>query len=229
MTPIPVIGKKHGIRLAVKVGAGIVAGLVLVVCLMFFTPIMGLKDVSVETGDLTPAEDVRTFVLERHGGRPLPRISMNSVSGDIRAAFTKSEDVRVRWSGINTLHVSITDKKPVATHKTDAGWVRYSSRGEEIDVVKQDPELVNIRGGSPRAIEQALIVVQHVPDLSRVESVEAQTEDTITLVVSHKESTRQIRVGDASNIEKKLTVAFKLLDHSKEYVDVSTPDTPVAR
>ena len=72
-------------------------------------------------------------------------------------------------------------------------------------------------------------MVQHVLDLSRVESVEAQTEDTITLVVSHKESTRQIRVGDASNIEKKLTVAFKLLDHSKEYVDVSTPDTPVAR
>ena len=229
MTSIPVIGKKRGIHLGVKVGAGIVAGLVLVACLMFFTPIMGLKNVSVETGDLTPAEDVRTFVLERYGDRPLPRISLNTLSGDIRAAFTKSENVRVRWSGINTLHITITDKKPVAAHKTDGGWVRYSSRGEEIDVVQHDPELVNIRGGSPRAIEQALVVVKHVPDISRVESVDAQTEDAITVVVTHDDSTRQIRVGDASDIEKKLKVAFKLLNHSKEYVDVSAPDTPVAR
>lgn len=229
MTSIPVIGKKRGIHLAVKVGAGIVAALALVVCLMFFTPIMGLKDVSVETGELTSAEDVRTFVLEQKEGRPLPRISMTGLSDDIRAKFTKSEDVRVRWSGINTLHITITDKNPVAAHKTDDGWVRYSSRGEEIDVVQQDPELVNIRGGSPRAIEQALLVVQHVPDVSRVESVDAQTEDAITVVVTHDDSTREIRVGDASDIEKKFNVAFKLLDHSKEYVDVSAPDTPVAR
>lgn len=123
MTSIPVIGKKRGIHLGVKVGAGIVAGLVLVACLMFFTPIMGLKDVSVETGDLTPAEDVRTFVLDRHGGRPLPRISMNTLSGDIRAAFTKSENVRVRWSGINTLHVTITDKnRSLHTKPTKGGF-----------------------------------------------------------------------------------------------------------
>lgn len=229
MTTIPVIGKKRGIHTAVKVGAGIAAGLVLIVCLMFFTPIMGLKDVSVETGDLTPEDEVRAFVLERETGRPLPRISMTGLSHDIREKFTKTEDVRVRWSGINTLHVTVTDKEPVATYQTDKGWVRYSSRGEEIDVVQDDPKLVNIRGGSPGAIEQALIVVQHVPDLSRVESVEAQKEDDITVVVSHDESNREIRVGDSSNIEKKLNVAFKLLDHSKEYVDVSTPDTPVAR
>lgn len=229
MTTIPVIGKKRGIHTAVKVGIGIVAGLVLIVCLMFFTPIMGLKDVSVETGDLTPGDEVRAFVLEQETGRPLPRISMTGLSRDIREKFTKSEYVSVRWSGINTLHVTVTDKEPVAAYKTSNGWVRYSSHGEEIDVVQNDPDLVNIRGGSPGAIEQALIVVQHVPDLSRVESVEAQKENDITVVVTHEESTRQIRVGDSSKIEKKFDVAFKLLEHSKEYVDVSTPDTPVAR
>lgn len=231
MSSVPVIGKKRPLwrRTSVQVVVGVLVAVVFVVCLMFFTPIMGLKNVTVEAGDLTSPKAVKQFVLEREQGRQLPRISLSRLSEDIRAQFTKSENVSVRWSGINTLHVTVEDKVPVAAKKTANGWTRYSAKGEKIDTVSKDPGLVNITGGSPRAIQQALTVVQHVPDTKKVVSVSARTPDDISLQVKYKKSTREIRCGDASDIDKKLTIAFELLEHAEQYVDVSAPDAPVAR
>lgn len=193
----------------------------------YFSPLMKLETVSVEGTRLTAPGAVEKYVLDHSEGNPLPRIGLSGLSRDLLDNFTTMEKVRIRWSGLNSLHVTVTDKVPVAAVKSGAVWKRYSQAGQYIDEVTQKPQLTLIDGSDPAAIAAALTVVAHVEDTGSVKLVRAPNPEEITLVISRGDKTTEVRCGNTEDIDRKLQIAFSLLERADNYVDVSTPDIPV--
>lgn len=195
----------------------------------YFSPLMNLRTVTVAGAELTNASAVQRFVMARVGATQLPQIRLGELSDAIVGQFPTVRSVNAHWSGINSLKVTVTDRQPVAAMKTADGYTRFDDTGHQIDVVDQDPGLIKVEGANPDALAAAFSVIQHVPANAQVDLVQADSPSDIRLTVTSKDKTIEIRCGDASNIETKLTLAFEILDRASRYVDVSVPDVPVTR
>ena len=199
--------------------------------LVFFSTTLQVKKVAVVGNDLLSDNRVRE-IAQVPLGEPLALVDLSRADARVGAlAEVKSVDVTRTWP--DGVRISVVERTAVAVVEL-AGRLR----GLDADGVVFR-EYKNVPQGMPRvqasgsagtdALREAATVVSALPEdlASRVDHVEVETVDQITLVMRDK---RQVLWGSAEQSALKAEVVDKLLAAQKApYYDVSVPGNPTYR
>ncbi|GAA4285277.1 hypothetical protein GCM10022261_28080 [Brevibacterium daeguense] len=215
------------------IGAAVVAALAALLSVAWFTPVLELRSVEVTGGELTDPEEVRESVLSAHAGTPLPRIRLGALEGQLLDDYPKAAEIRARWSGPNSLRISVTDRRPVLAVPDAGRWDRYDGEGNRIDSVTAEPELpvLELDGvvDIPAAITSAVQFMAAVPEAERanIVSMTAGSPEDLRIVYLHEEDEVTIVFGSPEDAARKFEVARALLGTGPKTIDVSVPEVPV--
>jgi cell division protein FtsQ len=176
----------------------------------------------------------RATVLEAAAvriGSPLARVDVDGVRARV-AVLGPVERVQVYRTWPHTLTVQVTERKPVAVVARggkyvmlDAGGVPFRRNTRRYPGVP----LLDLErpGPTDRATRSALTVAAVLtPELRRqLVKISAPTAEQVTLVLRRK----TVFWGDATDNERKVTVATALLGRPGTRLDVSAPDIVTVR
>jgi cell division protein FtsQ len=206
----------------------------------YSTSVFALERVEVRGAPPAVARDVRAATRHLMGGS-LVALDADAVEGSLRALPSVAA-VSIDRAFPHTLIVRVAPEKPVAVvRRGDSSWLATGAgkvvRRIETGTQRHLPRLwlakgTTIRlGGSVPAgwvpATRALAEAHTVGLGSRVKGIRP-VGDELTLVLR---SGTEIRLGRATEVRLKLTVAAKVLalvDSGTSYVDVSVPQRPVA-
>lgn len=223
-------------RIAWTVVGASLAGLVLVVLLTAYSPLLAVRQIAVEgTTRLDPA--TVSSALDDQLGKPLALVDYGTIEREL-AGFPYIESYSVEARPPDTLAVRLIERRPVALVQTPAGFQLIDAAGV---VVQESPEripgfpVLDLTGtaiGSP-GFEAAAAVLMSLPDalLAQVDSISGTTPDSVTMVFTG--AGQRVVWGDADQSELKAQILQRLIatqDPSRavEY-DVSSPQSPVIR
>nr|WP_246306742.1 FtsQ-type POTRA domain-containing protein [Herbiconiux flava] len=215
---------------------GTLAGLVLVVLLTAYSPLLAVRQLAVEgTTRLDPAA-VGT-ALDDQLGKPLALVDYGAIERDL-AGFPYIESYSVEARPPDTLAVRVVERRPVALLQTATGFDLIDAAGV---VVQQSGEripgfpVLDLTGteiGSP-GFQAAAAVLMSLPDtlLAQVDRISGTTPDSVTMVFAG--AGQRVVWGDAEESELKAQILQKLIATQDpalpvEY-DVSSPQSPVIR
>ncbi|WP_245931315.1 FtsQ-type POTRA domain-containing protein [Actinokineospora auranticolor] len=203
---------------------GTMAVVTVVVCLVFFTPVLGVRAIEV-TGvqGLTPDEVRAAAAVE--SGTPLVRVDTDEVATRIRQ-LPRVGTVEVRRSFPGTLEVAITERTPVAVVVAHDGAHLLDAAAVDYGVLKAPPAgLPTLDSGGEQATRGAVTVLAAIPpQLSKqVVSVTARTPSDIRLNLADG---RAVKWGDSDNTRRKSAVLAALLSQEGKTFDVAAPDFP---
>lgn len=236
----PEQARRRRVRLYRVLGA---AGLVLLLVLgavLYFSPLLAIRTITVTGADLLPQERAEGLVQPLHGV-PLPQVGQRTV-GELLAGEPAVDEVRVRAEPPASLVVEVVEHQPVAQVPSGDERVLYSAQGQAIATLSaEDAEPYRLPSVSdaadlsdPQVFDAITTVLGSLPDpiRDRMESASARTVDSVTLTL---EDGRTVLWGNAEHGARKAQVLGALLkvpqdeaDPVKEF-DVSTPDHPVTR
>ncbi len=218
------------------VAAASVVGLVVVVLLAAYSPLLAVRTVAVEgVSRLDPA--TVTAALDDQLGRPLALVDYGAVERDL-AQFPYIESYSVEARPPDTLAVRIVERRPVAQIQSDTGFTLIDPAGV---AVQQSAEripgfpVLDLTGteiGSP-GFRAAAAVLMSLPDalIAQVDRISGTTPDSVTMVFTG--AGQRVVWGDADDSDLKARILERLIatqDPSLpvEY-DVSSPQSPVIR
>ncbi|WP_291377654.1 FtsQ-type POTRA domain-containing protein [Demequina sp.] len=227
-------------RAAVKWGKyGLATGVVaLIVWLVLQSPFFSLDLDEIEVSGVTPEVDAAAVdaVLAQYEGSSLALLNVPHVAdqlGDLAGVRDASVE-RVWPSG---LRVTITPRHPVAAIASGDGFVLLDAdavRVGQVDVVPEGLPVLDIPLGTDndRILGAVLDVVRNLPQpiLDRVETVGAQTEDTVSFTL--RDGPR-VEWGSAEDSALKAQVLDVMLASgaaaTADVIDVSAPTLPITR
>lgn len=236
----PEQARRRRVRVRRMVGA---AGLVLLLALgavLYFSPLLAIRTITVTGTDLLPQKRAEGLVQPLHGV-PLPQVGQRTV-GELLAGEPAVEEVRVRAEPPTSLIVEVVEHQPVAQVPQGDARVLYSAQGHAVATLPAEeaapyrlPSVSDAADLSDPAVFDAITtVLGSLPDpiRDRMESASARTVDSVTLTL---EDGRTVLWGNAEHSARKAQVLGALLkvpqdeaDPVKEF-DVSIPDYPVTR
>ncbi|MFC4589843.1 cell division protein FtsQ/DivIB [Sphaerisporangium corydalis] len=195
--------------------------------LVFFSPVLGVRDVAVSgNGDL-PADQVR-LAAAVPDDQPMATVDLEQVRRRVAALRqVESASVERRWPA--TLAVRVVVRRPVAVVVLTSGQVAVLDRhGVAIEVRQLAPSglpalrVDHFAEGDP-ATRAALAVAAGLPgDLARrIETVRAGSPEDVSLSLLDG---RTIVWGGAERTRDKARVALTLLQRPADSYDVSSPD-----
>ncbi|WP_214417271.1 cell division protein FtsQ/DivIB [Sphaerisporangium fuscum] len=207
--------------LAVLLSCGVVGA---AAWLVFFSPVLGVRDIAVSGNSLLPAERIRqAAAVPDH--EPLATVDLDQVRRRI-SALPEIESARVERNWPGTLVVHVVERRPVAL-------VQWGGRTSVVDRhgVAMEPtgvvplptlQVPRFASGDP-ATGAALAVAAGLPDdlARKVRAVRATTARDVTLALSDG---RTIMWGGAERTGEKARVALTLLRRPGDSYDVSSPD-----
>ncbi len=216
-------------------GASVV-GLVLVVLLAAYSPLLAVRTIAVEgTSRLDPA--AVTTALGDQLGRPLALVDYGAIQSDL-AQFPLVESYSVEARPPDTLAIKVVERRPVAVVQTATGFDLIDAAGV---TVQQDAaripgfpllDLTGTQIGSP-GFQAAASVLMSLPDalLGQVDRISGTTPDSVTFVMTGVG--QRVVWGSAEQSELKAVILSKLIPtqdpaRAVEY-DVSSPQSPVVR
>ncbi|MDO9398752.1 MAG: FtsQ-type POTRA domain-containing protein, partial [Herbiconiux sp.] len=223
-------------RLVWLISAGAVAGLLVVVLLAAYSPLLAVRTLTVEgTSRLDPA--AVTTALDDQLSTPLALVDYGAIEREL-AQFPLVESYSVEARPPDTLAIRVVERRPVAQVQTatgfdliDAAGVTVQQSGERIGGFP----LLDLTGtavGSP-GFEAAATVLMALPDtlLAQVDSISGATPDSVTMVFAG--AGQRVVWGDADDIDLKARILQQLIATQDpaaavEY-DVSSPQSPVIR
>lgn len=216
------------------VGAVVLVGLL--VWLVWFSDVLGVRTVEVEGVRTLKAAQVRT-VADVTTGTPLARLDVSAAESRV-ARLPAVERVVVERSWPRTVRVVVTERTPVAWIEVD-GAVRALDRfGIDYRTLSRRPrDLVQVTTSATDPRQRQLAVVaaaavvarlrQDAPDLMRaVREVQAPSRDAVTLQLTRG---RSVTWGSAGKSTQKLKVLEPLLRIRARGYDVSAPEQPTTR
>jgi cell division protein FtsQ len=227
-----------GRSLLVSLGVIVAVGLAYVVA--YATPVFALEKVEISGAPPELARDIRISTRDL-SGRSLVSIDADQVEGRLRELPAVAA-VSVDRAFPHTLVVRVAAERPVAVvRRGKSSWLVTGSgkviRGIETGTQRHYPRLWLAKGATIRLGGQippgfvpatrALADAHAVGLGSRVKGIRPEGEE-LTLVLRRG---TEIRLGRATEVRLKLTVASKVLgivDGSASYVDVSVPQRAVA-
>ena len=204
------------------------------------TAVFAVRTIDVEGAPPGVAVQVRR-ALRADLGTNLLRIDLDGVRQRVAAVPTVASASFDR-AFPHTLRITVVPERPVAVIRQGvSSWV-VSARGRVMAAlalgarhrlpriwIARGP-LIAVGGTAPAILGDALAAVAPLGALrlgGRVESVRSQDEELTLLMRAGPE----IRLGDAGDVQLKLTVARQVLPLVAEgtrYLDVSVPERPVA-
>jgi len=221
--PVPTRSRRRrGIRYAVP-ALLLLAG---VAWVLFFSPVLGARSVSV-TGTLElTAEEVRAAAAVPLG-RPLLRLDTGAVESRV-AQLSWVERVDVERSVTGTVHVRVTERvavlavpAPDGIHLLDATATDFAT--EPVP----PPGVPELRGSqvTGSAASAAVQVFTGLPAPLRGQVVAVRTESAADVRLRLVDG-REVHWGAADQGERKAVVLELLLSQPGDVYDVTTPDLP---
>ena len=240
--------RKHARLRAVlaRIAIGIAALVVLAVMLwtVFLSPVFRLETdgITIVGGNDWVSREQIMAIADRQSGKSLFLVSSSRVVDalkDIPGVVDASADKKLP----NRLTVTVTARRPAALQKDSHGsMTAVDGKGRVLNSVKgASTKGIPVIGVDDvtnalerNSVKQALKVLAALPESlrTRVSSVEAKTQDSITTTLDSRRYT--VIWGDSSEMTMKTAVTTKLLENSdalSDYttIDVSAPLRPIVR
>lgn len=205
-----------------------VVSVLVIVYLVVFTSLFGVRTVEVTGTQTIPAEAVRAAAAIEQG-TPLVRLDTEEVRARV-AALPKVFSVEVSRSFPSTVEIAIVERAPVAMVTAADGVHLVDGTGLDYEVVKQAPlglpELVvsTVRPDDP-STRAAVAVLSAIPQQLRAQLVKvtAKTAGNVQLILADG---RTVKWGSADSSQRKAAVLAPLLTRPGTVYDVATPDFP---
>lgn len=216
----------------------VVVGLVGIVWLIWFSPILALDPQEIKiagTGKYVSQDDVLE-ALAPLTGTPLARVSMTTVHESIANVKNVREVVQTRrWP--KGLTVTVEERVPVAGVPQDNGFALLDIDGEI--VARQDqapPELpiieLTLSKGTETTLKSVLGILEYLPGdlLADIESIAATSQDSVNLKLRDGIT---VHWGSSDETALKLEVLQVLrgtaVEQGVKVIDLSAPTFPITR
>ncbi|KAB1949444.1 MULTISPECIES: cell division protein FtsQ/DivIB [Brevibacterium] len=216
------------------IAIGIVAALIALAAVAWFSPLLTLKKVQVSGSELIDTDTVSEFVLERQGDRPLPQVRPGAVEDSVLGEFPKAEAASVHYAGPRALKIDITDRTPVIAIEDDSGFRLYDSEAVDLGTVDTAPKKLTVLNGGAHQPDRETVaaVIRFMGDLRpelRRQLVTIEAEDAMSLKgrLDTGKQTATVVFGDSSDSSLKVRTAAQLAAEGRTEIDVSVPSVPV--
>ncbi|WP_440710442.1 FtsQ-type POTRA domain-containing protein [Herbiconiux sp. YIM B11900] len=223
-------------RLAWLITGATLAGLVLVVLLAAYSPLLAVRTIAVEGTSRLDAAAV-TASLDDQLGRPLALVDYGAIERDL-AQYPLIASYAVEARPPDTLAIKLVERRPVAQVQTatgfdllDAAGVTVQQSGERIAGFPV-LDLTGTEIGS-RGFTAAAAVLTSLPDdiLGQVDRIAGTTPDSVTFVFTG--AGQSVVWGSPDDSELKARILARLIatqdPASPVQYDVSSPASPVVR
>jgi cell division protein FtsQ len=211
----------------VVAGAALLA--LLVVWLVAFSPVLGVRTVAVRGASGIGVDTVLRAAAVRHG-TPLLRLDTAAVASRVEA-LPDVASAHVTTSLPSTVTITVRARVPVGVVAHGAAYTLVDATGVSYETVSARPPALPLfvlpRGPQVRSTARAMAVVAGqlpAPVLHRVQSVQALDPTSITLLLR---GGRMVRWGDATRSADKARLLPVLLQHRSHQIDLTDPDQPV--
>ena len=216
------------------IAIGIVAALIALAAVAWFSPLLTLKKVQVSGSELIDTDTVSDFVLDGQGGRPLPQVRPGAVEDSVLEEFPKAEAASVHYAGPRALKIGITDRTPVIAIEDDSGFRLYDSEAVDLGTVDTAPKKLTVLHGGAHQPDRETVaaVIRFMGDLRpelRRQLVTIEAEDAMSLKgrLDTGKQTATVVFGDSSDSSLKVRTAAQLAAEGRTEIDVSVPSVPV--
>lgn len=228
--PRPVVSRRRALARR-WVAALIVLAVLAGAYVLFFTSVLGVRDVEVYGVHQLTVQQVRR-AANVPAGSPLLRLSTDSVRENV-AQLPGVRSVEVARSFPSTLEITVVERSPVAVFQASDGLRLIDAAGQSLRTVAKAPRglpelaLPEVSSGDPVA-RAALTVLTSLPHQLRsfVTKVDARSIGDVRLTFA---SGRIAKWGDAENNERKAQVLTVLLTRPGKVFDVASPGAPTVR
>lgn len=222
-------------RRRLLIAGGAIAGLVVFVSAVVFTPLMAVEEVRVEGAQTVNAADLER-ALERFDGVPLALVEEREVLRALEA-FPLIQRFAVERVPPHTLVVRVEERIPVIAVENDGSYSLYDAAGVLVGSAAERPAEVPLgtdtaRQTSSAAFAAAAQVVRDIPGelRTRVSSAGAKTGQDVTLVL---ENGVEVFWGNPDKTKRKAVILQTMLaslgDRPVSHIDVSSTEAPVFR
>lgn len=213
---------------------GAVAAVLIIVAVLWFSPLLALDKVSVKDSNLVDGEKVTEEVLRTEGGTPLPQVRPGTVEKNVLKEFPRAKEASVHYSGPRSLSIEITDRDPVLAITTSDGYELFDDEAVNLGTVKKAPKGVTVlkeSGGAPdeKTVAAVIRFMAELPPKLRsdLHSIQAKDEKNLSGVIDTGKTKAKVFFGDDSSAGLKMRTALQLAADGRTEIDVSVPSVPV--
>ena len=198
--------------------------------LLYFTPIMSVRNLVIDGLDAIPRDEVVAAVAVR-SGTPLLQVDTDKVANRV-AMIRRVSSVRVQRDYPSSLRVTVVERIPVAVKDLADGTHLYDRDGVDFAIAPPPPGVpyldVDNPGPSDPPTKAALAVLTALnPDVARqVNRIAAPSVASITLTL---DDGRVVVWGTTDRTEEKAEKLAALLTRPGHTYDVSSPDLPTVK
>ncbi len=211
--------------------AAVVAVAVLLTWIVAFSPVLGVRTVTVHGTRTVSAGQVEAAAHIKHG-TPLVRLDTAAVAHRVEA-LRDIASARVTTSFPSTVVITVTEREPVGYVKRTGGYALVDATGYQYRVVNSPPARLPLfvvpSGTDARTTGGAVATVASAlsPALRRkVASIQALDPQAITLLLKDG---RVVRWGGPDRSTEKARVVAALLPRTGQQIDVTDPSQPFTR
>ncbi|NUT51458.1 MAG: FtsQ-type POTRA domain-containing protein [Saccharothrix sp.] len=197
--------------------------LTVVVCTVWFTPALGVRDVEVQGVVELTADQVREAAAVEPG-TPLVRLDVDAVAGRVRE-LPRVAGVEVERVLPGTVRLTVDEREPVGVVTAADGAHLVDGTGKDYATVGQPPAGLPELKASADALVAAVTVLTGVPAPLRedVLVVSADSPSDVRLTLSRD---REVRWGSPADTPRKAAVLEVLMTRKGTVFDVSSPELP---
>lgn len=224
--------RSGGMRRRLIIGsAAFVVLAVLAVWLFAFSPVFGVRSVTVRGTHLLTARQVEDAARISHG-TPLLRLNEAAITRRVEQ-LPEVGSAQVTTSFPSTVTITITERVPVGYVKQGNGYALVDHTGSQYRTTATRPPKLPLfvvpSGADARTSGSALATVAAaLPARIRAKtaSIQALNPQAITLVLKDD---RVVQWGSADRSAEKARVLVALLPHADQQIDLTDPDQPFTR
>ncbi|WP_367136715.1 cell division protein FtsQ/DivIB [Saccharothrix sp. HUAS TT1] len=194
-----------------------------VVCTVWFTPVLGVREVDVRgTAELTADEVRQAAAVE--SGTPLVQLDVDAVAGRVRE-LPRVAGVTVERVVPGTVRLTVDEREPVGVVVAADGAHLVDATGKDYATVVQPPDGLPELKAAQDAVAAAVAVLTRIPEGLRAEvlSVAADSPSDVRLALS---GGREVRWGSSDDSPRKAAVLDVLMTRKGSVFDVSSPELP---
>ena len=199
--------------------------------LVAFSPVFGVRTVTVRGTHLVTVGQVEAAAAIKHG-TPLLRLDTAAVARRVEQ-LPEVDSAQVDTSFPSTVVITVTERVPVGYVKHGNGAVLVDASGDQyrtVSSVPKDLPLFVVPSGSDARTTGGAVatVAAALPSRIRakVESIQALDPQAITLLLTDH---RVVQWGSADRSAEKARVLAALLPRAVQQIDVTDPDQPFTR
>ncbi|MGZ3143147.1 cell division protein FtsQ/DivIB [Lentzea chajnantorensis] len=193
---------------------------------VFFTPLLGVRNVDVHGAVVLTDDEVRAAAAIESGA-PLVRLDLQAIRERV-AAVPRIAAIEVERQLPGTVRLLVTERVPVGSVKLSDGYHLVDSTGKDYATMPAPaPGVPDLVLATPSAVDPAtraaVGVVNELPAALRAEvlQVSATTGADVKLVLS---GDRVVKWGGSEDTPRKAAVLLVLLTREGTAFDVTSPD-----